>query len=294
MPETIQVQPVAAETGLEWAERRRKHFADCVAELERLRSRLAELWLWRATDESRREKVLGEMEDYLSAIAAAPDRAHAAHKKLSLSGPNLVFPEEPGVSTIHAYVWRVDDHFRLLNQLALNRLTYELMLKLPPATPISELPLRAQVARALSRNPNRYIYEEIENREEHREVLTTKIGLLEEKLREELDEPKQITARYRLEKLVLDLTGAQALRWDRLSMQMTAAQLLTAAEIATELPAFPTLQQIGGDDFLDEDAWRSKQADNQEALYQYQVAFSSSWRSLSDPEAAEILRRFGQ
>lgn len=280
-------------TGSEWVAQRRSGLNALLTELHEFNGALDERQLWHRKDELRLNKVTLELGDYLCAIASAPERSHASHNDQCLSGPIFKLPVSPRSWSLQSYVWRVDAHLRLLKELARNRLAYDRMLKNPPAQPFDQMDWRLKASRAYA-PPERFIYDEGENREEFRQYLETMIDVLEAATAAELDTPGFMTARYRLETKTLQVTGATRLRLRRLSTAMSAQELLAETEVAEQLPRQPQLTALSAD-IIDDELFKRFEKITQEnaaALQRYTKAFDAAWRSLTADEIKAVLQIF--
>jgi hypothetical protein len=160
--------------------------------------------LWSDRDQSRVDKLSGLVHDYLESISENQD-SYAAHIDLIDEGPYLRIPSsDSGTFTLQPYVWMVDGHLQLIEDL------FQVRLK----------------------RVGREIWNYLKIFECKLEAALVQGGI---------DASPLPAARYRLANTTLKVAGARRLRLHRFSLDMTTADLLAVTEVADALPQRPHL-----------------------------------------------------
>ncbi len=109
----------------------------------------------------------------------------------------------------------------------------------------------------------------------------------------ELDLPVQPVARYRLENIVAEVTGASLVCFEHLKLDMSAEELLTQVHVAEEYPTAPSLRPITPSEpdssVENVSSWLKE---NSATLKRFGEACDASWRPLNVKEKVEVLKRF--
>ena len=166
------------------------------------------------------------------------------------------------------------------------------MIHNPPVESQKELSARERASREFS-TFERCIYSECENTCEYRTHLEWMNKSLEDIATSELDSPSPPVARYRLESVVAEVTGASRVCFECLELDMSAEELLMLVRVADEYPRVPSLRPITPNEpessVENVSNWLKE---NSATFKRFGEARLASWRPLSDTEKAEVLRRF--
>ncbi len=297
--ESNKLATIEADPGNAWVNLERQRVLLLISKLAEIDWELCQSGLWREVDGKRRNKVVMQIADFAGAIAWRPSRWwQNAQEGLSPQPPHFSLPcgrfSRRAVFYNEAIAGQVD----LLWNIARNRIAIAWVKANPPLKPESDLPLREQAARARrkTQKPNYFLYNAFENRAKYIELLEAMIVLFEKSADDiGLDSSQTpVACRYRLENLVLDVTEAAQLRWDRLDrfeLRLSPQEMLAGARVASIVPVCPQLPHADRmfGDWAEIMRISERQAN---ILLQFHREVEASLRPLTMQEQQEILARY--